>query len=97
MALARGPSITPERTPTTHKMPQKSQRILIMEKDVNQLVQEAQKVMQESAITQYQVLLYLLVRKSRELRDALRKAEGLKYAELQILEAPVRSQGHFGC
>ena len=31
----------------------------------------------------------LLVRKSRELQDALRNAGGLQYAELQILEAQV--------
>ena len=63
MALAktRGPSVTPERTPTTHKMPQKSQRILIMERDVNQLVQDARKVIHESMTAQYQTVLDLLV------------------------------------
>ena len=44
-ALARSlrPSVKPERTLTTHKTPRKSQRLLVMERDVGQLVQDAQR------------------------------------------------------
>ncbi len=60
-----------------------------MERDGNQLMQDAQKVVHKSARTQYQTMLDLLVQKSRELRDALRNAGGLQYSELQKLEAQV--------
>ena len=42
MALTsnREPSTTPERTPLTQRTPRKTQRILVMERDVNQLLQD---------------------------------------------------------
>ena len=78
-ALAKtwGPSVTPKRTPTTQTAPWKSQRIPIMERDVDQVVQDARKVIRELRSAHYQTTLDLLVWKSRELQDALRKAGGL--------------------
>ena len=59
-------------------------RSWIMERGVDQLVQDERKVIWESAATQYQPMQDLLVRKSIELQDAPQNAGGIQYAELQF-------------
>ncbi len=54
LATSRGHSVTPERTPVSRKTPHKSQRILVMEKDVYQLLQEADRSTREVAPEKYQ-------------------------------------------
>ena len=60
-----------------------------MEKDVNQLLQEGEKVTREAMPGRYQKMLDSLVRKSKKLCDALQNAGGAQYAELQALQALV--------
>ena len=64
-------SVTLKRTLTTHK---KSQRLLVMARDVDQLEQDPQRVIHNSLGAQYQAVQDLLMQKSRELRDPLRNA-----------------------
>ena len=58
MALAsnRESSRTPEKTPLTRRTPRKTQRILVMERDTNQLLQEVERVVKSNAEGQYQTM-----------------------------------------
>ncbi len=68
----------PDHTPVTRRTPRKTQRILIMERGVKQLLQEVDKVVKEGREAQYQPMLEALMRKAKELRDAMRNAGGFQ-------------------
>ncbi len=60
-----------------------------MEQDVYQLLQEADRVTREAALDKHQKMLDLLMRKSKELRDAMRNAGGAQYMEMENMQALV--------
>ncbi len=89
LAANREYSTTPERTPVTRRTLPKTQRILLMELDVHQLLQEVDKVVKESSEGQYRAMLESLMRKAKELRDAMQNAGGTQYTDLQNMQALV--------
>ena len=57
-----------------------------MERDVHQLLQEVDKVIKESSEGQYRALLDALMRKAKELRDAMLNAGGTQYTDMQNMQ-----------
>ncbi len=89
LASNREFSTTPERTPQTRRTPRKTQRILVMERDVNQLLQDVDKVVKGNAEGQYRAMFDALMRKAKELRDAMRNASGSQYTDMQNMQTLV--------
>ncbi len=89
LASSRETGSTLERTPLTRRTPRKSQRILVMERDVNQLLQDAERVIKGNLEGQYRPMFDALMRKTKELRDAMRSAGGSQYVDMQNMQALV--------
>ncbi len=89
LAAKREHSTMPERSPVTHRMPRKTQRILVMEWDVHQLLQEVDKVVKEGTEGQYRAMLDSLMRNSKELQDAMQNAGGAQYTDMQNMQGLV--------
>ena len=60
-----------------------------MERDTNQLLQEVERVVKGNVEGQYQTMFDAVMRKIKELRDAMRSAGGSQYADMQNMYALV--------